>query len=244
MSTTIQLSWLCGQVQESWCECTVGLTFFEEFVSRRVGVDIAHTPHRFSDISQSDRYVAGVVETRTGTSVEKLLICCVYADASNTRLASDLVTELVVAMNQYRCAWVLIGDFNLEQTDPVLAELEATGQCSPLDMHFGPLELLPHTSPNRVRRIDFGVSSRNFVPSGLFHFPGIGDHLGVAYTVAGDTQIKGHRLPARSPLLHTSTSQVENNFHNIWNDNLFLSALAEHDLNEAWTLLSRAAEQA
>ena len=167
-----------------------------------------------------------------------------YADASNTRLASDLVTELVVAMNQYRCAWVLIGDFNLEQTDPVLAELEATGQCSPLDMHFGPLELLPHTSPNRVRRIDFGVSSRNFVPSGLFHFPGIGDHLGVAYTVAGDTQIKGHRLPARSLLFHSSTSQVENNFHNIWNDNLFLSALAEHDLNEAWTLLSRAAELA
>lgn len=63
----------------------------------------------------------------------KKIICCVYADASNTRLASDLVTELrlVVAMNQYRCAWVLIGDFNLEQTDPVLAEFEATGQCSP-----------------------------------------------------------------------------------------------------------------
>ena len=59
-----------------------------------------------------------------------------YADASNTHLAGALATKLVLAMNQYRCPWLLIGDLNLEQTDPALAELEATGQCSFMDMHF------------------------------------------------------------------------------------------------------------
>lgn len=37
----------CPGYVDKFRKCTVGLTFFEEFVSRRFGVDIAHTPHRF-----------------------------------------------------------------------------------------------------------------------------------------------------------------------------------------------------
>ena len=48
----------------------------------------------------------------------------------------------------------------------------------------------------------------------------------------------------RTPLVDTLTPEIASNFQYIWNESSFQTALAEHDLNEAWTLLSNAAEQA
>ena len=213
--------------------CTAVLGEFSPQHMCRTGL-VANVPLRqvkFANITQPDRYAAGVLEWRRGANVEKLLVCCIYGDASNSRLAAVLVHELVHALNQFHCRWILIGDFNLVPTDPAISELEASGQVCCMDCNFGSLELLPATGPGRRRRIDFGLCSRTLHPSSLLHFPRIADHLGVAYGFTGDPSSDGCRPPAHRPLLEHDCHRVSAHFPKNWCGSDFQEACFSGDVN-------------
>ena len=196
---------------------------------------------RFSTISQSDRYCAGLVEFRIGESIHKLLVCAIYCDAANQTLAKELVHELVHCASQFSCQWVILGDFNLIPMD--LHDLDACGSIRMLDEPFGPPELLPPTGPGRKRRIDFGICGPSLHPTRLQHFQGLGDHLGVSYSFDVDVSLLGFTQPRRAPWKVIDSKLVATEFESLWQEDIFLRTLSTGDTDAAWCLLSSVAEQ-
>ena len=118
-------------------------------------------PVTLGDITQADRYAAGVIEWHRGATVDKLII---YAPCMEMLPISgwpaNLFRNLCLSINSVVDGSSCIGDFNLVATDPAIAEIEASGQACCLDSKFGPLELWPATGPGRRCRIDFGLCSK------------------------------------------------------------------------------------
>lgn len=200
-------------------------------------------PVRFCNISQPDRYSAGIVEIRgQNNSIQKLLIISLYGAAGDDNLAGNLVEELVQAARSTSSWWIIVGDFNLVQFHHSISDLVATGQAYLLDDSFGPHELLPKTGRGRCRRVDFGIASPGVFPSGLAHFEGIGDHLGVQYSFHGCGRLPGFTIPSRPLRTHFDESDVHSNFNQTWNQCLFDWLLSNSSIDSAWTLLSDVAE--
>ncbi|CAE7645061.1 unnamed protein product [Symbiodinium sp. KB8] len=121
-----------------------------------------------------------------------------------------------------RADWVLLGDFNVA-----------------LDEAHAASELAARAD---VRRIDFGLASRQLSAEALYTFEGIADHRGTAYDMrfAGPRGFSG---PPRSPLHAADVSPSR--WDAVWRpcDASFKAALGT-DVEEAWSILSSAAEEA
>ena len=108
---------------------------------------------------------------------------------------------------------------NAETHDEVIAQFLAQGAVFDLDDDFTAYGL-PLTNPGRVRRLDYGLTGARVYASQLDHAPGPADHLTVRYGF---------------------------DFHHVGGDSLWSQEALEHALtvgqfDEAWKLLSIAAE--
>mmetsp|Transcript_42212 Transcript_42212/g.100601 ORF Transcript_42212/g.100601 Transcript_42212/m.100601 type:complete len:1314 (+) Transcript_42212:1316-5257(+) len=194
-------------------------------------------------VDEASRAVAMVLEVQRDCSYRKVIVGCTYGHASCPESASRHSGQVIADFCRRRADWVLLGDFNVALDEAHAAsELAGRADVRSLDEAFLEYGPLPATSPSRLRRIDFGLASRQLSAEALYTFEGIADHRGTAYDMrfAGPRGFSG---PSRSPLNAADVSPSR--WDAVWRpfDASFKAAL-DTDVEEAWSILSSAAEEA
>ena len=159
-------------------------------------------------------------------------------DAPRTSLAFE---SLMSAVATFGGPYVILGNFNLTQTEGSLAALLATGAIRAADDTGGSLH--PNTNPTDTRRIDFAVAHPNLVASQVntFRMPAISDHGIVRVDFPTTCFPRSWKRPAFSPapapadVPDTTPADPGPEFPALLN--------AGH-LDKAWTYLSDWAERA
>ena len=163
----------------------------------------------------------------------KVAVATLYGHANDRESCDQLISHVAGALHSVTSKWILVGDFNTTTDEGSVAGLCATGVCSALDDPFSHLGRLPGTA-NSDRRIDYGVACRSLFASSLSQCAGIGDHDLVRYKFENDNRA-GDAVP---------DAEVVDRFNVQWRDQPFQDALARHDVNRAWQLLSDVGESA
>ena len=214
--------------------------------SRRVGLatSLPVRPFPLQGSLAATRVAAGLVQVQSAGHAMPLLIAAIYGFPGDRASTDRVVQQVLDEIRALRCLFVLIGDFNWQCGEGGLLEaLLAAGQLRNLDDSFsGPL---PSTSPNRVRRIDFGVGHPLIAATRVDHEEGPADHVAVRYGLDFELNFRGHCLPKRAPLvMDRSDENIEVSFREAWNEHDFVVCLEDERLDDAWGLLSCAAEVA
>ena len=198
-----------------------------------------------SEVSHPDRVAAAIVEFRNHQAgIRKLLVCSYYGPAADEPFAAALASEIARAATMLRFPWMILGVFHVQQQDSYLADLLLSGNVYAMDECFGPLNALPPTRNKSTRRIDFGLSSKHLYPFKLTHVEGVADHLAVIYAFHSLFSFTCWSGPQRQQICSDQlTVDLDRQFETIWNEDLFLSTLQNQGTNEAYCLLSKAAEQ-
>ena len=158
-------------------------------------------------VDELDRVNAVVLEVRLQDAVRKIVLTNTYGHAACREQATRHHLEVLASLSSANVEWLLWGDFNVALDEDPAAELIASrSDVRALDDGSVNQGSLPGTSPTRLRRIDFGLSSRGLSAVGLHTFKGLSDHLCTAYDVPVDMPI-GHSGPSRSFLASTSISE-------------------------------------
>ena len=77
------------------------------------------------------------------------------------------------------------------------------------------------------------------------HEEGPADHVAVRYGLDFELNFRGHCLPKRAPLvMDRSDEDIEVSFREAWHEPDFVECLEDERLDDAWGLLSGAAEVA
>ena len=77
------------------------------------------------------------------------------------------------------------------------------------------------------------------------HEEGPADHVAVRYGLDFELNFRGHCLPKRAPLvMDRSDKNIEVSFREAWHEPDFVECLEDERLDDAWGLLSGAAEVA
>ncbi|CAE7739875.1 unnamed protein product [Symbiodinium sp. CCMP2592] len=194
-------------------------------------------------VEEAARAVAMVFEVQRNGSYRKVIVGCTYGHASCLEAASRHSGQVIDALCRRRVDWMLLGDYNVALDEaPAAWELAARADVRSLDEAFLEYGPLPATSPSRLRRIDFGLASRQLSAEALHTFETIADHRGTAYDMrfAGPRGFSG---PPRASL--TAADVSPSCWEEVWRTRAasFQAALTT-DVEEAWTILSSAAEQA
>ena len=71
----------------------------------------------------------------------------------------------------------------------------------------------------------------------------VGDHVAVGYSLDLLANCSGYALPTRAPVEQLTPQEVEDRFSREWQQDPFSDAMARQDTDEAWRLLSAAAER-
>ena len=197
-----------------------------------------------SNIDSPDRVVSAIIElNNTDGSPQKMLVSCFYGPVADEPAAVKLTEQIACASSGFGFPWIILGDFNAQQSESPLADLLLRGDIFSMDDGFGPLGFLPATRINSTRRIDFGLCCKKLFPTVLNHYPGIADHWLVSYTfdhlVPIATWSSPHRLQFQPKL---SLDDVGAKFLDLWCPDLFNTALTSFNIDEAYRLLSDAAE--
>lgn len=181
--------------------------------------------------------VAGVSQ-KSSTPQNVLIVgCC--GQASHTAAARALIFDLVHSINLLHIPWMMIGDFNLVDSD--LCQLFACGVADTLDEPFcaqGPL--LP--TCRRDRRIDFAIR-KHMHPTQFNQHEGVADHDCVVYGFDSSPHqcIKG--CPKRSPIEVTDAEDIHHRWNHHWCATQFENFTKNKDVQAAWTMLSDQAER-
>ncbi|CAE7777915.1 unnamed protein product, partial [Symbiodinium sp. CCMP2456] len=194
-------------------------------------------------IADPSRVAAVTTELRCGHSIRKVVLCSLYGHAEDVEAASALARDVLVQLNASGFSWVALGDFNVTVEEaPWAGTLAALPFARVLDNDFLECGPLPATSPSRIRRIDYAVSSRLVVATEVCGFCGCADHLGTAYTLDLESPA-GFVPPARLALAEVEVDEAR--WARIWRARArsFREAL-KVDCTGAWELLSAAAEEA
>jgi endonuclease/exonuclease/phosphatase family metal-dependent hydrolase len=185
------------------------------------------------------RCVAGLIEVCKDSLVQSLLIFSFYGFASDMQATGDLLRQVLEAAVRFGAPFVILGDFNAETHDEVIAQFLAQGAVFDLDDDFTAYGL-PLGSPGRVCRLDYGLAGARVYASQLDHAPGPADRLTVRYGFDFH-QVGGHSGPRRK-LLSMSKVVEQSAFDSLWSQEAFDHALTTGQFDEAWKLLSIAAE--
>ena len=185
-----------------------------------------------------DRVVCGALELPAiGGGYQKVLFASVYGFAGDSALSRRLHVQVADALLAYELPFLLLGDFNL--TEEELAELFCTRRVLCLDHPFQ-ITPLPATCTG-TRRIDYGVCSLGLQAQHVWHTDGVADHLMVSYAfdiIDFLPQLSGPLRASQTVPAH----EVEERWRETWNALDFSDALQANNHDEAWSLLSRAAE--
>ncbi|CAE7617784.1 unnamed protein product [Symbiodinium necroappetens] len=200
-------------------------------------------PVLLEGIADPSRVAAVTTELRCGHSIRKVVLCSLYGHAEDVEAASALARDVLVQLNASGFSWIALGDFNVTVEEaPWAGTLAGLPFARVLDNDFLECGPLPATSPSRIRRIDYAVSSRLVVATEVCGFCGCADHLGTAYTLDLESPA-GFVPPARLPLAEVEVDEAR--WARFWRARArsFREAL-KVDCTGAWELLSAAAEEA
>ena len=186
------------------------------------------------------RHVAALVDlVGPDGRVEPLLVVGVYLQSGDEPTAAGQAEDLVQLAFHSGFRFLVLGDFNLEQTHPVIADCVLAGAVHRCDDCFP--GALPPTGPvfrgSRRRRIDFGLAHCQWPALSVETLEGPSDHLVVAYKFDA-TAPKLRRGPRRrqvDPHISFETLEAQSE---LWDDTAFNAACCVADTDRAWQILS------
>ncbi|CAE7258440.1 Ptchd3 [Symbiodinium sp. CCMP2592] len=172
------------------------------------------------------RVAAGLVQVQSGGRARPLILAAMYGFPDDRKATEQVVQQFLDEVRPWRCMFVLFGDFNWQRGEGGLVDdLFSSGQLRCLDDSFDGHPLVATT------RVD--------------HEDGPADHMAVRYTLDFDLNFQGHRLPARAPFVtDRSVEDIEASFKAAWVERDFTDCLQDGRLDDAWGVLSGAAEVA
>ena len=128
------------------------------------------------DLSCADRVAAGVVVWPLSEGPTSVLVVSFYGYPGDAHRTSAAFESLMSSVATFGGPYVILGDFNITQTEGSLAAMLATGAIRAADDTGGSMH--PNTNPTDTRRIDFAVAHPNLVASHVhtFRLPAVSDH--------------------------------------------------------------------
>ena len=213
---------------------------------RRVGLatSLPVRPFPLQGSLAATRVAAGLVQVQSAGQVRPLVLAAMYGFPSDPSATDRVVQQFLDEVRPLKCMYVLFGDFNWQRGEGGLLDtLLSDGRLRCLDDAFD--GLLPGTSPSRARRIDFAVGHPLITATRVDHEDGPADHKAVQYDLDFELSLTGHCLPKRASLEpDRSAVDIEASFQAAWTEQPFAECLHEGRLDDAWGLLSGAAEAA
>ena len=213
---------------------------------RRVGLatSLPVRPFPLRGSLAATRVAAGLVQVQSAGQVRPLVLAAMYGFPSDPSATDRVVQQFLDEVRPLKCMYVLFGDFNWQRGEGGLLDtLLSEGRLRCLDDDFH--SLLPGTSPSRARRIDFAVGHPLIAATRIDHEDGPADHKAVKYDLDFELSLTGHCLPKRASLAQDrSAVDIEAGFQAAWTEQAFADCLQEGRLDDAWGLLSGAAEAA
>ena len=189
----------------------------------------------------STRHAALLVETEQDHVRRPLLMVAAYGHSGDLPTTNAMVSDLADTSHHFGGAYILLGDWNQVAEEGVLQQHLMSGSMRLMDSEF-PTNLCA-TNPARTRRIDFGLCDSTIFPSEVWHREGPCDHVAVGYSLDLLANCSGYALPTRAPVEQLTPQEVEDRFSREWQQDPFSDAMARQDTDEAWRLLSAAAER-
>ena len=236
----------------SWISRWKALGFHAVLCSAAEGTSAVALVSRFpckeiiaAEVVDQNRFAAAMFEFAIGSApnnrqFRKLLIANVYAHVTNTVVRDALVHEAVAFLEQSAHPWILLGDFNMTDTEGAVNELVNKGAAASLDEPFA---LLPETTrPAGHRRLDFGLSSHGIFPVERCQTASFSDHDIVSYSFPGWGQPSGFVFPRRIPFGDKDRPKIRSFSADLHAFSQFQNSLFLHDCDAAWTVLSDWAE--
>ncbi|CAE7353677.1 gcs-1 [Symbiodinium sp. KB8] len=120
------------------------------------------------DLSCADRVAAGVVVWPLSEGPTSVLVVSFYGYPGDAHRTSAAFESLMSSVATFGGPYVILGDFNITQTEGSLAAMLATGAIRAADDTGGSMH--PNTNPTDTRRIDFAVAHPNLVASHVHTF--------------------------------------------------------------------------
>ena len=170
----------------------------------------------------------------------RLVLASLYGHARCQDSRRALIKEALQGLAATGLPWILLGDFKQECLEPPICTVLADGGCSCLDDSFTALPAA--TRVGGRRRIDFGLCSRQTFAIARNQAPGPADHDVVSWTIP--FQLRHIHLSPVRRVLSASSAEALRAFTDLWQAELLESALMNGSTEEAWALLSDAAELA
>ena len=189
----------------------------------------------------STRHAALLVETEQDHVRRPLLMVAAYGHSGDLPATNAMVSDLADTSHHFGGAYILLGDWNQVAEEGVLQQHLMSGSMRLMDSEF-PTNLCA-TNPARTRRIDSGLCDSTIFPSEVWHREGPCDHVAVGYSLDLLANCSGYALPTRAPVEQLTPQEVEDRFSREWQQDPFSDAMARQDTDEAWRLLSAAAER-
>ncbi|CAE7578400.1 gcs-1 [Symbiodinium sp. CCMP2592] len=189
------------------------------------------------------RCAAGAFEMQAAGSKCITLVVAFYGFPGQPAATAQALGEVRRAAATFGGPYILLGDFNVDQSEQAVAQLLCDGELRSLDeadwTQAGP------TNPTRTRRIDFGLAHWSIIATAVKQFerPHLSDHGCVFYETRCLSRADSFSMPKFRELPATATEDILSNFGRVWDAAHFESSIAGGALDEAWAFLSDVAER-
>lgn len=171
------------------------------------------------------------------------MIGSIYGHASDSDDRSRLFSETLEFLNSSGLPWILLGDYNATEEDQEISPFLASGKAFSLDEDFAAEGLPIATRKDGKRRLDFGLSSRDYYATQRWQQAGLSDHDLVGYEIPIATPVDLCYLPSRRRFSSTD-AQTLAFFQEHWSSLRFSETFQQQSLDQGWTMLSNFAEDA
>ncbi|CAE7827522.1 unnamed protein product [Symbiodinium sp. CCMP2592] len=189
------------------------------------------------------RCAAGAFEMQAAGSKCITLVVAFYGFPGQPAATAQALGEVRRAAATFGGPYILLGDFNVDQSEQAVVQLLCDGELRSLDeadwTQAGP------TNPTRTRRIDFGLAHWSIIATAVKQFerPDLSDHGCVFYETRCLSRADSFSMPKFRELPATATEDILSNFGRVWDAAHFESSIAGGALDEAWAFLSDVAER-
>ncbi|CAE7824121.1 gcs-1 [Symbiodinium sp. CCMP2592] len=189
------------------------------------------------------RCAAGAFEMQAAGSKCITLVVAFYGFPGQPAATAQALGEVRRAAATFGGPYILLGDFNVDQSEQAVVQLLCDGELRSLDeadwTQAGP------TNPTRTRRIDFGLAHWSIIATAVKQFerPDLSDHGCVFYETRCLSRADSFSMPKFRELPATATEDILSNFGRVWDAAHFESSIAGEALDEAWAFLSDVAER-
>ncbi|CAE7488209.1 unnamed protein product [Symbiodinium sp. CCMP2592] len=194
------------------------------------------------------RHAAAFIDLQVAGRTMSVLCVAVYLQSGQVATADAQARDILVSADYSGRPSLLFGDWNTAQEEGCIAETIQRGVCRACDeaARGEPLPLTgpKHNGASRRRRIDYGLTMRDFVAVKVLHVPeaevgSLSDHRVVVYQFDGNAPSTlvtppRRRAPLEDPCGADFSFTVAEERH--------FQDLLDKDLDQAWTFMSDYAE--